>query len=341
MSETFRPSTLGEILDRTALLYRRNFWLFAGVAALPIGTVLAFTAIGGGLYAAAKGTFKSANLADPAVIALIVLVALIAVPVYIGAGVFSSAGLTQAAASTHRGEKITIRGAFKSIRPRFWIYLWFLILQGIVVGVIPAAIAGVVAGPLIYLASQAGSGLAAGAAIGLVVFFVFAAALGVIVWLVLGYSTGLSVCVVEQMPAWESLKRAWKLSQGTRGRIFVMYLLVIALSIALSMVAAIPFLIIVAIATSAGNGSAYSSTAVVIAEIVRVIVDFVLQVLLAPISAIALVLFYYDQRIRKEGFDIEWMMQQAGLTQTESNAPNSGILEISGPVAPPDTVEEP
>jgi hypothetical protein len=27
------------------------------------------------------------------------------------------------------------------------------------------------------------------------------------------------------------------------------------------------------------------------------------------------VLFYYDQRIRKEGFDIEWMMQQAGLTE--------------------------
>jgi hypothetical protein len=25
-------------------------------------------------------------------------------------------------------------------------------------------------------------------------------------------------------------------------------------------------------------------------------------------------LFYYDQRIRKEGFDIEWMMQAAGMT---------------------------
>jgi len=74
---------------------------------------------------------------------------------------------------------------------------------------------------------------------------------------------------------------------------------------------------------------------------VRVIVDFLLQVLLAPISVIALVLFYYDQRIRKEGFDIEWMMQQAGLTQTTSNAQATGILETSAPVAPPDTVEEP
>jgi hypothetical protein len=78
-----------------------------------------------------------------------------------------------------------------------------------------------------------------------------------------------------------------------------------------------------------------------VAEITRAILDLVLQVALAPISAIALVLFYYDQRIRKEGFDIEWMMQQAGLTQTTSNAPAPGILGISGPVAPPDTVEEP
>ena len=40
MNETLRPSTLGEILDRTAQLYRRNFWLFAGVAALPIGVIV-------------------------------------------------------------------------------------------------------------------------------------------------------------------------------------------------------------------------------------------------------------------------------------------------------------
>ncbi len=340
MSETFRPSTLGEILDRTAQLYRRNFWLFTGVASLPIGTVLALTAAGGALFGAAAVGFRATNLSDPAAIAFVVLIALIAVPVYVAAAVFSSAGLTQAAASTHRGEKITIRGAFTNVRPRFWRYLWFLILEGIVVALIPAVLAAAVAGPLIYLASRSGAGVGAGAAIGFVIFFVIIAAFFAVVWLVLGYSIGLSVCVVEQRAAWESLKRAWKLSQGTRGRIFVMYLLVMALSIALSMVAAIPFLIIIAITTSVGNGAAYSSTAVVIAEIVRVIVDFLLQMLLAPISAIALVLFYYDQRVRKEGFDIEWMMQQAGLSQPAPSAQGPPALGISGPVAPPDTVEE-
>jgi hypothetical protein len=56
-----------------------------------------------------------------------------------------------------------------------------------------------------------------------------------------------------------------------------------------------------------------------------------------PIYSIALTLFYYDQRIRKEGYDIEWLMQQAAMTpgvnppvlpgtlapQTEPPAPQS------------------
>ncbi len=173
---------------------------------------------------------------------------------------------------------------------------------------------------------------------------VFAAIVAVL-WLALGYSLGLPVCVLEEKPAWESLQRAWKLSQGTRGRIFVMILLVIALAIAASMLAAIPTLIIVSVATAIGNGAWYSTTALVAAEIVRVVADFGLQVLLAPISSIANVLFYYDQRVRKEGFDIEWMMQQAGLAQPVSAMPPieiAGVTPIegagiSGPIGAPDT----
>jgi len=30
-----RPMSLGEVLDRTFSLYKRNFWLFAGIVSLP------------------------------------------------------------------------------------------------------------------------------------------------------------------------------------------------------------------------------------------------------------------------------------------------------------------
>jgi hypothetical protein len=44
------------------------------------------------------------------------------------------------------------------------------------------------------------------------------------------------------------------------------------------------------------------------------IIAFFTNTFLGPIWATGITLFYYDQRIRKEGFDIEWMMQAAGLT---------------------------
>jgi hypothetical protein len=262
---------------------------------------------------------------------------LIALPIYIAAGVVSYAGLTGAAANAHRGNALTIRSALAAVKPRFWRYLWFMILQGLIVGVLPVAAAAGLIGILIAIAAAAGGG-ALSLAAGFVAVLLGITAFAAIIWLGLNLSLGLPTCVIEEKPAWVSLQRAWKLSQGTRGRIFVMYLLVIALSIAVSMVSAIPSMIVIFIAAAHGNGAAQSSTAFIAAEIVRIVMDFVLQVLIAPVSAIALVLFYYDQRIRKEGFDIEWMMQQAGLTQPMPAPPLAESTGIPTPGAPPDTV---
>jgi len=354
MSETLRPSTLGEILDRTVQLYRRNFLLFAGVASLPMGTLLAFGAIGGGLFGLAAVAARGTPLSDAFAGIVLALFLAVALPVYLAAGVFSCAGLTQAAVSTHRGEMLTIRAALKSVTPRFWTYLGFLLLEFIFAVAIPGAIFGSVFAVLIYLASQAGLGAAAG--LGFLAFLVAVMGVVVIIWCALSLAIGLPVCVVELKGPWTSLERAWKLSKGTRGRIFVLILLIIVLDIAASMIAAIPFMIILGVIAVSGNEAAHA-TALVVAEIVRVVVDFALQVLLTPFSWIALVLFYYDQRIRKEGFDIEWMMEQAGLVPPVPATPPADFTGISGPapfapaaapdpnagisspVAPPDTVE--
>ncbi len=341
MRETFRPSSLGEILDRTAQIYRRNFWLFTGVAALPIGTIFAISALGGGLLGGTALAFRNSDLASPATIGLGILVVLVAIPIYIAAAIFSSAGLTEAAGSTNRGEKITIRGALARVKPRFWGYLGFILLQGIIVGLIPAAIAGAVIALLILFATLAGAGTSINVALGFLAVMVGIAAVVAIILLFLGFSISLPVCVLEKRPAWDSLKRGWSLSKGTRGRIFVLFLLVLALAMAVSMLSTIPSMIILFTSAAQGNGPPTGSMAFVAAEIIRVVFDLVLQVALAPVSAIALVLFYYDQRVRKEGFDIEWMMQQAGLTQVPAAAPVLPNPAISGLVAPPDTVEEP
>ena len=40
MDETFHPSTLSEILDRTAQLYRARFLVFLGIAFIPVASML-------------------------------------------------------------------------------------------------------------------------------------------------------------------------------------------------------------------------------------------------------------------------------------------------------------
>lgn len=55
-----------------------------------------------------------------------------------------------------------------------------------------------------------------------------------------------------------------------------------------------------------------------------------LPVLVSPLYPLAVTLLYYDQRIRHEGFDIEWMMNAAGM-----NVP----ALADGPVVPVPAVE--
>jgi hypothetical protein len=229
-----------------------------------------------------------------------------------------------------------------------------LLLQGIVAVLVPMIIAMSIIGPVIYLMSRSDVDLGSRFALGFGMFLVAVVMFVAIVWLSLCFALGMPACIVEKKTAWESLLRSWHLSRGTRGRIFVTYLLVVALAFAVSMALAIPMLILIAVLPSVGNGALHSSPAFVVAEIVRVVVNFATQVLLAPIYMIAAALFYYDQRIRKEGFDIEWMMQRAGFAPAQPESGSAGIPGFAQPpsagspgdatggfrpVTPPDSVE--
>jgi hypothetical protein len=340
MNEPLHPSTLGEILDRTVQLYRRNFWMFAGTAALPVAVILALGAFAGILVVMVPGISSAGLGASAAVGAIAIVGVLVAVPIYLAAYVFSIAGLTQAAVSAHGGEKLTIRAALASAKPRFLTYLWYLILQCIVAALIPAAGAAAIIGVLVYFATVSGGGIASNIAIGFLALLVGLAALVVIAWLLLSYAMGMAVCVVEKKTAWESLQRAASLSKGTRGRIFVMFLLVMVLSMAVSMASYFIFALVVAVVTAIGNGAQSTVIAAAIGAIVQFVLSFSLQMILAPVSWISLVLFYYDQRIRTEGYDIEMMMAQAGMTQLPTSASPARLGLISAPAPPPDTVEE-
>jgi len=311
MSLELRPANLGEILDRTATLYRSRFLVFVGIGAIPAGAVLFFAAAVF-LVSAWIGT---ANPAAAAALGLVILLlVLLAIPVCLAVTALGSGALSHAASQMFLGESITVRGAYRAAWSRGWRYIGLLSLQILFLAIIPFTAWILVFAVLAVLATLSQRN-------GLASFSDFITIPNVIVgaglvfyffWMLLRICLAFSACVVEQCGAWTSLKRATTLSKGTRGRILVLFILCVVLSWIVSLVMTVPVFIVLSLVPQLNTPQHQQTMGAVFLFLVYG-ASFASQAFTKPVSGIALMLFYYDQRIRKEAFDIEWMMREAGM----------------------------
>lgn len=104
--------------------------------------------------------------------------------------------------------------------------------------------------------------------------------------------------IVEDLSPWDSLKRSWKLVGGRRwpifGTILLAGLIVNIATTIVTTVAALPF--------PGPQQLAVSQITGVLAGLVT-----------TPFTAIVTTVVYFDQRVRKEGFDMELLSSQLGL----------------------------
>ena len=147
MESNLRPLTLGEILDRTAQLYRTNFMLFAGIFAVYSGVALVLNLFQIGLKVWVIGAQPSTM--GTLLSGLFGFIELLLIFLFAGAAI---AALNRAVACVYLGEPATIRGAYASILPWLGRYIWLmtiiafflyaplfvlLILFGVVVALVP------------------------------------------------------------------------------------------------------------------------------------------------------------------------------------------------------------
>jgi hypothetical protein len=313
MNEPLHPLTLAEILDRTAQLYRSRFLVFLGIGTIPAGTVFVFAA-GAFAFFMWMGTNarNGVTVADILVWVFLIVLVVLAIPVSLAATALGEAAMSEAAARLFLGDNITIRSAYKAAWKRGWRYVGLLILQGLVIAGAPLvafliAVFAMIAGKVSGVATNDNSPLFAGLLLLLLlVLGMFA------VWMLLRLCLAFPASVVEQSTAWNALKRGAMLSRGTRGRIFLLYVLGVFLSQILAWCVTFPVLIAITFLPTL-QGQAHAQTVGMIAMSATYGAFFAVKALTKPIYGIALTVFYFDQRIRKEGFDIEWMMQQAGM----------------------------
>jgi hypothetical protein len=321
MSEPMHPSNLSEILDRTAQLYRSRFLVFAGIAVIPTAAVLIpacaifLLAV---LWGAKIGNSFSPAVAGSLAVVFFAALALVAAPIWLAVAALTSAAMSHAAARACMDEKTTIRDAYKSIWRRGWHYIGLYVVQTFLIWGVPFAVWFLLVGlATVTLALVKRAGAETGALFGFFAFLVVVALIGYGLLMLLRLSLAFSACVVEQIDILAALKRSSRLSIGSRGRIFLLYLLGAALSWIVSIGITIPLTLIIAMIPGTSSPQHAQAAATVIAYSVYG-AAFAVQALIKPVYGIALMLFYYDQRIRQEGFDIEWMMQRAGLEPAQA-----------------------
>jgi len=266
-----RPMTLGEVLDHTFTLYRENFLLFVGIAAIPYLVVL----IGRFLFLlSSRGTLRNPNNFSPGMLGGIILGALGAAAIWVILLGIAQAATIWAVSELYLGRSASVRAAYANSKDRIMTVIVIIIL--------------------VFLATVITSG---------VTFFLLCIP-GI--YLACRLAVSVPVAMVENESSIASMERSMELTKGYGWQIFLLFLLTFVISWVVSMFLEFPATIFTVKAALAKQQPSLGVMAY------SYVANFMSQVLVGPIGTISASLMYYNLRVRKEGFDIQHLMNSLG-----------------------------
>jgi hypothetical protein len=207
-----------------------------------------------------------------------VLGAIVALALYLAATTASMAATVVAVSNLHLDKPITIAEAYGRIRHSV------LRLAGVIIG------------------------MTLGVMLGLVIFIIP----GII--LALKWALAIPVAVVEDAGLSVATSRSSDLTKGSKGRIFAVWFVVLALIWVVTILFGIPVGVIAATSASKGGQVPFWL------EGVNSSLGFVVNSLCGPLLTIAISLMYFDERVRKEAFDLQVLMGSVGTTEAAASA---------------------
>jgi Membrane domain of glycerophosphoryl diester phosphodiesterase len=198
-----RPLSLGEILDRTFTIYRRNFLLFIGIIAIPQLMVLAFNLAQ--VFFKGTNSRKGPGSVTLPTSGLFFLLAFVAIVVYMIAYLFAHGGTVYAVSDLYLGRPTSIGASLRRMRGHAGTLFGVSLLSGF------AIIAGCILllFPGIYVACR--------------------------------LSTCIPASLLENLGPRDSLERSFTLTKDNAGRSFVIYLLYLSILYGSLLLFAFPF----------------------------------------------------------------------------------------------------
>jgi len=291
--------SVGEWLDATFTLYRRNFALIASISAVvqipyALLTWLLFALTGVATFVRSPFSSLSPQTITPAqtqqllnsylgvfgvTVGLLLISLLVIVPL-------GEAATTRAVSDRYLDRPSSLLAAYQAAWSRLGALIGMIcILIGAYAGSLGAVLA------LALLLGAAGAG-GLGALLAVVAIF---ALVPVLIVVYVRTVVAVPAIVLERASGWAGLQRSWRLIGGrfwpTFGRLLLLGLITSIISSVIAAVFELP-----GSAILPGNTFVFDQVASSIAA-----------VFIGPVTYIGVTLLYYDIRIRKEGFDIEML----------------------------------
>ena len=300
-TSTLQPMGVSEILDTTFSLYRKHFLLFLGIITVYfLGSLVTYS-----LESFLQDTDLKNLIANHANMPFVLV---------------SMGGVIIATAAILLEKHITSTDALKQALRRFWhllggYLLWVTIL------VIPLIVT------LLFLSSSIIRGIFSSSV--LFIPLVFAP---FVIYFAVRWGFVFEILLLEKTNVQNAFKRSSELVRGTWWRVFGMLILILLLSVAILYIFEIS-LGMIFILTKMAGGTGFKELiqwSVMEADLgssnllfyaIMTCTDLILSAFIFPIWVIGVTLLYFDQRIRKEGFDITIQADNSITNKPESSTP--------------------
>ena len=301
MADPLRPLSTRQLLIRTFRLYRQNSNLFIGVSIIGPATLL--------MYLLLRVHGPLAPVRPQSAVASMVVAILIGVTIMVVGLTISLAATVKTVAALHLGRQMRLSEAYRACKGSFGRR------TGILISVFIRAFLG---GVLFIFAGMFALGLAAALGYnsrveagrigfvcgGIALVAAILASIGIYV----RFSLAVPACVVENIGRTLALRRSAFLTEGARGRVAAVFSVFMILSFVMNFVIGESTMLL------RGHGIAL--------QIANAAAGFIAAALIAPVGTISMSLVYYDERVRKEAFDLQPAMavlaEHAGATQIGS-----------------------
>jgi len=259
-----RPLEIGDLLDETFRMYRRHFFLFAGISvilSIPLAASAGFSFFALFNNLAQQTASTQAPDLGPTLASLAVVLVLT-----IGLYPLLYGSITYAACESALGRPVTFWGAMRAAFRRYFHILGFFLLLV----------------PMVVL------------------FCLFP----LWIWIGVRWIVWMPVMFVENVGLGAALGRSWRLIEGRWWRtflvLFLMYILIQVVATALQAFLFLGQILLSAVVSSYVSLAISEATGILVSSLVN------------PILQIAVVLIYFDLRVRREGLDLFQLAQRLG-----------------------------